>query len=145
MVNKLPRALAALALAAVTLLTTAGAVEARTPTHHQAYPTEPLSVEAAYYLKVEFADGTAHDTVLVCPGGGSHPHGAHVCEQLIAVNGEIAALTATDRMCPMDYRPVSVRAHGMWNDRFQSYQGQFPNQCVAVGYTGGYLFDIVPH
>ncbi|HLU29811.1 MAG TPA: SSI family serine proteinase inhibitor [Glycomyces sp.] len=142
MVNKLPRVLASLSLATLTLFTTAGAVEAQP--HQQTYPTEPLDVDSAYHVRVEFADGTAHDTVLMCPGGGEHPHGAHVCEQLTAVNGEISALTATDGVCLMDYRPVSVRAHGMWNDRFQSYQGQFPNHCVAIGYTGGYLFDIAP-
>jgi hypothetical protein len=142
MVNKLPRILASLCLATLALFTTAGAVGAQP--HQKTPSTEPLNADSTFHVQVEFTDGTSYDTVLSCPGGGEHPHGAQVCEQLTAVNGEISALTGTDRMCLMDYRPVKVRAHGMWDDRFRSYQGRFPNHCVAIGYTGGYLFDIAP-
>ncbi|WP_051393216.1 SSI family serine proteinase inhibitor [Glycomyces arizonensis] len=139
MVKKLSRALAVLGPAALTVLVTAGAAGAQAN-----QPAEPQQGGSAYYVEVELPDGTERHAVLVCPGGGTHPHGAEVCAQLAEVNGEIAALTSSGGMCTMDYRPVSVRAHGIWNDDFHSYQGQFGNYCTAVDYTGGLLFDLAP-
>lgn len=140
MVKQLSRVLAVLGTAAFVVLTSGAAAA---PQHRSSTPVEPQP-RSVYYVEVEFADGVEHDTVLACPDGGAHPHGAEVCEQLTAVNGEVGALAPTDSMCTMDYRPVVVRAHGLWDGSFRSYQGQFGNHCVALDRTGGQLFDIVP-
>ncbi|WP_051326181.1 SSI family serine proteinase inhibitor [Glycomyces tenuis] len=141
MVKKLSRALAVLGPAAFAVFTATGAVGAQAQPSH---PVEPLQGGSAYYVEVEFSDGAAYDAVLMCPGGGGHPHGAEVCAQLTEVDGDIGSLGASDGLCTMDYRPVTVRAHGLWNGDFHSYEGQFGNYCAAVGHTGGRLFDIVP-
>lgn len=141
MVKKFSRALAVLAPMAAVIFAATGAVGAQSqPT----YPTEPMHSDSAYYIEVEFSDGTGYDSMLLCPGGGRHPHGAEACTQLTDVNGEVGALTSTDGLCTMDYRPVAVRAHGLWNGEYRSYQGEFGNYCTAVGYTGGHVFDIMP-
>ncbi|GAB3650812.1 subtilase-type protease inhibitor [Glycomyces tarimensis] len=114
------------------------------PAQAQARSVPVSNGHGAFYLEVEYSDGTVHDALLRCPSGEGHPHGDRACAQLTSVEGEVAALPPLDGMCTMDYRPVTVRAHGMWQGRFHSYQGEFGNHCVAVGHTGGLLFDIAP-
>ena len=133
MLKKLSRVLALAGSVAIIALSAAPA---------QGHPDQVWKGVGAFFLEVEFPDGTVHEALLICPGGKGHPHGVEACEQLEEANGDIASLSSDSRMCTMDYRPVTVRAHGLWKGRFHSYQGEFGNYCVAVGYTGGHVFDI---
>ncbi|GAB3229151.1 hypothetical protein GCM10027447_22140 [Glycomyces halotolerans] len=109
------------------------------------HPVHHAAGSGAFYVEVAFEDGTGYDAVLTCPGGAGHPRGAEACGQLDDADGRIGSIPRSAGACSMEYRPVTVRAHGVWGSRFQVYRGQFGNYCHAVRDTGGVLFDLAPH
>ncbi|WP_100445398.1 SSI family serine proteinase inhibitor [Glycomyces xiaoerkulensis] len=131
MISKLIRAAAVVAVAA--LVSAAAPVQA----HSVARPQG-----GAYYLEVAFDDGPRYDAVLTCPDGRTHPRGPRACDQLAAVDGDIGSIRWAGTVCTTEHRPVTVRAHGVWEGRYRHYRGRFGNLCTAVSYTGGHVFAI---
>ncbi|MGK5451374.1 subtilase-type protease inhibitor [Streptomyces radiopugnans] len=78
--------------------------------------------------------------VLTCPPGptGTHPAPGRACAALRSVDGKVGALveTDTDRICPMIWDPVTIKAEGFWEGREVSYERTFANSCVMEGATG---------
>lgn len=96
-----------------------------------------------YIVSVTDQAGQQTVTTLRCrPGGGEHPHRREACAQLAEAAGDIAAIPPADGVCTMEYDPVLVRAVGAWDGTHQEYENVFPNRCVAVLETGGYVFRI---
>ena len=75
------------------------------------------------------------------PNGGNHPQVEQACDQLSNHSGLVAEIGAGDSMCTMQYKPVTVRAHGVWRGESVKYTETFSNHCVAVRDTGGVLFN----
>ncbi|NHD18663.1 MULTISPECIES: SSI family serine proteinase inhibitor [unclassified Actinopolyspora] len=72
------------------------------------------------------------------PAGGTHPEAAAACEQLDAVQGRLGSLRAGKEkpMCPLVYRPVTVKATGTWKNSPVQYSQKYSNSCEMKAYTG---------
>lgn len=126
--------LAAIAVAGATATPTAVADPAPAP--HSA--PDPLTI-----LRLSATSGystTTHSTAtLTChPAGGTHSSALEACRSLSAAGGSFESLRTggENTMCPLIYKPVTVRATGMWNDEAVNFEQTYPNQCVLEAYTG---------
>ncbi|KEI43158.1 SSI family serine proteinase inhibitor [Saccharopolyspora rectivirgula] len=85
------------------------------------------------------ARNEARTAVLICdPAGGTHPKATEACADLDTVDGDLDALAAAhaNTPCPLVYRPVTVSAEGVWNQRSVEFEKRYANACVAQTYTG---------
>lgn len=76
---------------------------------------------------------------LTCdPAGGTHssPHAA--CRRLASAEGRFESLGAGEKnaMCPLIYKPITVRASGTWKNRSVNFKQTYSNRCVLESYTG---------
>ncbi|SDK63297.1 Subtilisin inhibitor-like [Actinopolyspora mzabensis] len=80
----------------------------------------------------------ARSVTLRCePTGGTHPRAEEACEELANTGGEFGALQEErNPMCPLVYRPVTVRATGMWRNRAVDHRETFSNKCEMQAKTG---------
>jgi hypothetical protein len=75
---------------------------------------------------------------LTCdPDGGDHPDPARACARLGAVEGRIGELRPGRRPCGWTYRPYKVDVRGSWQGRNVSFNGTYPNPCLAKSAGGG--------
>lgn len=87
-------------------------------------------------------DNQARDsrtTLLTCnPTGGTHPKADAACNGLAAARGDFEQLNAekANAMCPMMYKPVTVTAEGMWQNKPVKFEKSYSNACVATSETG---------
>ncbi|KUO12747.1 SSI family serine proteinase inhibitor [Streptomyces sp. DSM 15324] len=82
------------------------------------------------------SDGT-RATLLLCGPPQGHRRAAEACDQLNAVNGDLAALPAAqDTVCTLVYAPVTAHASGQWNGRAVAYSQTFSNACEMAARTG---------
>jgi hypothetical protein len=125
------RALVA-ATAAAALLAGAGTAAAQ----------EPRPGNWTYVVLVEGEGedetGGTKGTLLRCspPGDGGHPAAGDACEQLRAVDGDIARMKRADVACPMVHRPVTALSYGGWEGRRTAFAKTYPNECVLHASTG---------
>jgi hypothetical protein len=95
-----------------------------------------------YGLSIDPHLAPTRSVTLKCvPDGGTHPHVAQACAQLAKVSGVIGRIPPTDRLCPQIWKPVTVRVSGWWAFQWRGYAKNYPNLCMAIADTGGYIFD----
>ncbi|CRK61251.1 Protease inhibitor, SSI family (subtilisin inhibitor) [Alloactinosynnema sp. L-07] len=93
---------------------------------------------ASFRMTVQYnGQATDYGTLKCNPATGDHRSAATACGQLSAVGGDFAALNVNpDRMCSMQYDPVTVTARGYWNGRYKSFSRTYGNPCVFANTTG---------
>ncbi len=129
--------LAAIAVVGSTLTPAAAAApENRVPA--VAHAPEPVTI---LHMGVAGARGPAgyRTALLRCdPAGGTHSSADAACRSLSDAGGYFADLRtgSENTLCPLIYRPVTVRASGMWKNRSIDYEQTYPNACVMRAYTG---------
>ncbi|MFJ8386461.1 subtilase-type protease inhibitor [Streptomyces sp. NPDC094438] len=111
---------------------------------------QPTSLYApsALVLTVEPGTGDAEGSVqravtLSCAPtpSGTHPAAAEACAELRLAQGDFTALTPIDPpLCTHLWKPVTVRADGVWNGKRVSHVQTFPNTCIKSASTG-VVFD----
>jgi hypothetical protein len=74
------------------------------------------------------------------PDGGSHAAAGSACDDLHAVDGDLAAIADNGGICTREYRPVTAIATGTWQGDPVAYRATFPNNCVLLDATGE-VFD----
>ncbi|MDM4719076.1 SSI family serine proteinase inhibitor [Micromonospora sp. WMMA1363] len=122
------------ALCAAAVLGAAALTVAAAPAH--AASTEQAT-SVLLLTATPHATGVPRATVLRCePAGGTHPRAASACQDVAAVDGNLAALSVNPGFCTLEYAPVTVRALGLWRDRPVSYTETFGNQCELLRETG---------
>ena len=123
------------ALSTASLLATGVLTGAVAPPAAHASTATPTTV---LLLSVEpHVDGAPRVATLRCePAGGRHPHAATACQNVAAVDGDLAALEVDRGPCTLEYAPVTVRALGWWRDRPVSYVETFGNRCHLLRETG---------
>ena len=72
--------------------------------------------------------------------GGTHPDANATCNDLIAANGNIAAIPPQLEFCPAFFDPTTVSASGSWRGFPLNYSKNFSNPCYADVSTGGHVF-----
>lgn len=108
-----------------------------TPAH--AAPSGPTSILLTVYT---MNDGSGSKSTkldawyLGCfPPSGTHPDYKKACKVLTKVDGWIEAINRDDRACTDEYRPVTLRAEGLWKGRELDWSGYFGNRCEAAAAT----------
>ena len=80
---------------------------------------------------VQPAHGPVTTASLTCqPPGGSHPKAAAACATLAKAGGDPRRITPLDRMCTMEYAPVTASLTGRWKGRAIRYRAEFSNACT---------------
>lgn len=91
-------------------------------------------------LTVTRGDARSSDTrgtLLMCDPPQGHSRAAEACDVLSRAGGDVGALPGDgDRICPLVYAPVTVRAQGRWNGRPVDYRHTFSNDCEREALTG---------
>ncbi|MEU4876384.1 SSI family serine proteinase inhibitor [Streptomyces sp. NPDC021608] len=91
-------------------------------------------------LTVTRGDARSSDTrgtLLMCDPPQGHSRAAEACDVLARAGGDVAAVPGDgDRVCPLVYAPVTVRAQGRWNGRAVDYRHTFSNDCEREALTG---------
>lgn len=130
----MPLAQRVAALCAAAVLGTATLAVAATPAH--AAPTDQAT--SVLVLSVTpHATGVPRAAVLRCePAGGTHPRAASACQDVAAVDGNLAALSVNPGFCTLEYVPVTVQAVGLWQNRPVAYSETFGNRCELLRETG---------
>ncbi|WUI02135.1 subtilase-type protease inhibitor [Spirillospora sp. NBC_00431] len=106
-------------------------------------PSPARKPVGVYTLTVAPEHGPGRGTAerLRCdPDGGTHHAASEACDQLAAVDGEVARIAARPGPCTMESAPVKVRADGTWHGKPRHFAETYPNRCAAVRETGGVLF-----
>lgn len=104
-----------------------------------AAPETPQSGYLNLTVKPDNQARDARASLLTCnPNGGTHPHADAACKGLDAANGDLNQLNAekANAMCPMVNKPITVTAHGMWQNRSIRFEKTFSNACIAQSETG---------
>ncbi len=81
--------------------------------------------------------------VLHCdPAGGDHPRATAACRELASIGGRLQELSSRrpERLCTMDYRPVTAQARGTWQGRPIKQSVSANNRCLLQARTGP-VFD----
>jgi hypothetical protein len=111
-----------------------------------AKPDQRHSLYAPSMLVLTIAQGESPEpvqraTMLRCgTRGGDHPSSTAACRALDAADGNFAALAPKDTVCTLEYRPVTVTAHGVWRGKLVSHEATFGNAC-ELRRTTGQIFD----
>ncbi|MGW2859464.1 subtilase-type protease inhibitor [Streptomyces sp. SDr-06] len=103
----------------------------------------PMSLYPPSALVISVADGTGDDggavqravTLSCAPTpSGTHPAPAAACAELKRVRGDFTALSASGapRICTQLWKPVTVRADGVWNGKRVSHVQTYPNSCLKA-------------
>lgn len=95
-------------------------------------------------LTVREGDGAPQKIALLScdPAGGSHPQAGAACDELRAVGGNFEQLGTSGvgpsprPVCTMEYRPVTVSAHGRWEGHSVEFEKTFSNSCMLNSRTG---------
>lgn len=81
-------------------------------------------------------EASPRTATLACyPTGGTHPHADEACKSLASVGGDINALPREQKMCTMEYQPVTLTAHGTWRGKPTRFEKSYSNRCVAAAQT----------
>jgi hypothetical protein len=91
------------------------------------------------YVTVTRGEAPSTDTrgtLLVCDPPPVRAHVVRACEELRAVDGDIARIKPQDVYCPMVYEPVTASARGTWRGRPIDYTKTFSNPCAMEAETG---------
>ncbi|MEW2385966.1 SSI family serine proteinase inhibitor [Micromonospora sp. NPDC047707] len=122
------------ALSAAAVLGTTALTVAATPAH--AAPTGQTT-SVLLLSVVPHTTGAPRAAALRCePTGGTHPYATSACQDVAAVDGDLAALSVNTGLCTLEYAPVTVRAVGFWRNRPVSYAETFGNRCELLRETG---------
>ncbi|WUT06773.1 subtilase-type protease inhibitor [Streptomyces sp. NBC_00704] len=91
-------------------------------------------------LTVTRGDARSSDTrgtLLMCDPPQGHSRAAEACDVLARADGDVDAVPGDgERVCPLVYAPVTVRAQGRWNGRAVDYRHTFSNDCEREALTG---------
>ncbi|GIF05245.1 SSI family serine proteinase inhibitor [Actinoplanes siamensis] len=106
----------------------------------QAAPTPAPASSGRVVLSVfpaEVGDETPRVAVLRCDvDGGTHRLAKTACDELRAVDGDVAALADDEAICTREYRPVTAVAVGVWRGEPLTYRATFSNRCILLSATG---------
>lgn len=134
--------IAAAATATALVLTTpavAGIAQAQ-----PAQPTQAKSLYAPSALVLTIGKGAEVTTATVVRAAtltcaprpdGTHPSAAAACTELMSVEGNFAALTASPshKPCTRQWDPVVVTAQGVWQGKHVSWSATYGNACEMEG------------
>jgi hypothetical protein len=102
-------------------------------------PAQPAG--STFELRMQTVDGRANSVSLQCqPAGGTHPHGAHACAELAAVNGDFENIRSNPEACTLNYQPVDVFVEGHWRGKPKTFSASYGNPCLASVSSNG-IFD----
>ena len=128
-----------LAIGVVACLASAGLAAAVAPSSAQA-ASAPERHRTYLVLTIGYGENTDNvdrSATLRCePSGGSHPQAVQACQELQAVDGQIAAIPERDGFCTKEYNPVTVTAAGWWRGERIRYRETYSNPCVMRLHTG---------
>lgn len=102
---------------------------------------EPMPASFVHLTVRDDHSGGFHTTSLTCqPSGGHHPKADQACESLFEARGKFDSLRSQKAQCPLIYKPVTVSAHGSWQQTPIHFTKTFSNACVAKSQTEA-IFD----